>query len=67
MGLNASLLSFREANLPLIQSGSRIKQIGSTHKRNPGEQGRGYAEGMVRQLSWRRRESVAKQYSRLLD
>ena len=27
MGLDASLLSLREANLPLIQSGSRIDQI----------------------------------------
>jgi hypothetical protein len=27
MGLNASSLSFREANLPLIQSGSRIDKI----------------------------------------
>jgi hypothetical protein len=38
MGLNASLLSFREANLPLIKSGSRIDQIGSTHKRETGWQ-----------------------------
>ena len=31
MGLNTQLLSYRAANLPLIQSGSRIDQIHPTH------------------------------------
>jgi len=34
-GTNTSLLNFREANLPLSQSRSRIDQVGSAHKRNP--------------------------------
>jgi hypothetical protein len=33
VALNASVLGLRQANLPLIQAGSRIDQIGSTHKR----------------------------------
>src|SRR6266480_2895157 len=44
---------------------SRILQLSASHQIPPSTSEHGYAEGMVHQFSWRRRESLVKQYSRL--